>query len=96
MLRINSEGRRGITFQRGTYRFPAFSMHALELFQLTLEGSVSFISGARNALRRWFVGGSMIRLGIRARPFKSASEILNGVDDRNTVAHQARRMVWLL
>ena len=29
-----------------------------------LEGSISFVGSAHDAFRGWFVGGSMIRLGI--------------------------------
>ena len=60
-------------FKRGTYGLAAFSMHTFELLQLTLKSRVSFVGSAHNAFRRWFVGGSMIGLGIRARPFESVS-----------------------
>ena len=57
----------------GTYSLPAFSMHTFELLQLTLKGGISFVGSADYALCRLFVGGSMIRLGVRVRSFKSVS-----------------------
>jgi len=81
------------TFKKGTYGLAAFSVHTFEFLHLMLQGGIAFVGDARDAFCGLFFGGSMVKLGIRARSCKSMSD---GVDDTSTVAHQARRVVWLL